>query len=104
MVSSFADIKLVLMNNMVLGAGGQNTSNYVNKILASLGYVIAISGGFLLVIMGVKSMIAGLVPDQKDLKKIALGLVTIAAGGAAMIMGVAGFRSLAQNIGQDFTA
>lgn len=91
------------MNNMVLGAGGQNTANFVNKVLKSIGYVIVSCGGLVLVIAGAKSFIAGWVPDQKDLKKIALGLLTIAIGGALIIMGIMGLQNLASNIGQDFT-
>ncbi len=89
---------------MILGAGGQNTANFLNKIIYSIGYAVITCGGGVLIVVGVKTFIAGWIPDSKNIKLILLGLLTVAIGGALILMGINGFKSLANNLGQDFTA
>lgn len=103
-MNSLEETKLQLMNQMVLGAGGQNTASFLGRIVQAFGYVVVMVGGGILIVVGAKTLIAGWIPDQKDIKKIGWGLATIGFGAALMIWGFVGVRNIGQSIGQDFTS
>lgn len=94
---------LVTKYPMLLGAGGQNTKNYVMSIIWAIGTVIMGGGGAWLVIMGAKDLIKALQGENKDVKKACIGIGVIVLGGGFILMGIGGLQSLANSIGSDFS-
>lgn len=94
---------LVTKYPMLLGAGGQNTKNYVMNIIWAIGTVIMGGGGAWLVIMGAKDLIKALQGENKDVKKACIGIGVIVLGGGFILMGIGGLQSLARSIGSDFS-
>lgn len=87
---------------VLLGAGGNNTANYVKNIIWAIGNVILQGGGAWLVVMGFKDVIKALAGENKDVKKACIGIGCIVLGGGLIAMGVGGMISLSNSLGSDF--
>lgn len=93
-----------LMNKfpMVLGDAGDNTANYVSKIIGGITNVIMIGGGAWLVAMGVKDLVKAMSGENKDVKNACIAIGVIVLGGLLGVIGVVKLTSIAHTMGQDF--
>lgn len=88
------------LNNLAIG---EATTQFLIGLLKGVGGVLAAVGGtYLIVWVGAKDIIKGLSGENKDIKKILIGLATMVAGGIIVAIGVAGLLSIGTTLGADF--
>lgn len=94
--------QLLTINNVVFGAGGENTRNWGQNIVKAGINVILGVGGLVLVGRGAFDIVKGWFNDNKDWKRIGMGVLTVIVGGALIAWSVANLQKFANNLGGDF--
>lgn len=94
--------QLLTINNVVFGAGGAETRKWGTSIVEAGINVILGVGGLVLVGRGAFDIVKGWFNDNKDWKRIGMGVLTVIVGGALIAWSVVSLQSFANNLGGDF--
>ena len=87
--------------NLVYGANGENTRAWGQKVgLAAITVILGVFG-IGLVGRGIFDIGKGWFSDNKDWKKIGMGVLTIIVGGAFLLGTAATFQAFSKNLGGD---
>ena len=93
--------QLLTINNLVFGANGENTRAWGQKVgLAAITVILGVFGVGL-VGRGIFDVGKGWFSDNKDWKKIGMGVLTIIVGGAFLLGTAATFQAFSKNLGGD---
>lgn len=94
-------VKYPWVGTLLLGVGEQSI-NWASTIVNGVINAVAVIGGLVLIGFGIKGVIKGWIPDNKDVKGIIIGIMTVIVGAVLTVAGGAGCVSLAKRLGSDW--